>query len=290
MTIKHLVISGGGPTGIKALGALKYLHEQSYWNINDIQSIYATSAGALIAVLIMLKFDMDTISNYILNRPWHEAYPINISQFFDIYKNKGLYNKVTEIFFKPFFESKDLSLTMTMKELFEYTKIDLHVFSLEINKFIIEDISWKTHPELNVFTAIHMSIALPIIISPVCINDKCYIDGGIISNYPLEYCLKQDPSPNINEILGLRKAHLDENIQINTESTILDFLIHFINKLMLQVSTETTQTSIPNEVIYPSYNVSLKMLSDGLFSASIRAELLNNGIESAKELLLNSSL
>ena len=27
--IKHLVISGGGPTGIKALGALKYLHDEN---------------------------------------------------------------------------------------------------------------------------------------------------------------------------------------------------------------------------------------------------------------------
>ena len=285
MTIKHLVISGGGPTGIKALGALKYLHEQSYWNINDIKTIYATSAGSLIAVLIMLKFDMETISNYILNRPWHEAYPINISQFFDSYKNKGLYSKVTEIFFKPFFETKELSFAMTMKELYEYTGIDLHVFSLEINDFKVVDISWKTHPELEVFTAIHMTIAIPIIISPVCLEDKCYIDGGIISNYPLQYCLDQEPSPNKDEILGLRKEQLDVKINIIGDSTILDYLIQFINKLIRHVSTEMKQISIPNEIIYPSYSMSIQSLTSGLYSSKVRAELFNNGIDAAKEFL-----
>ena len=67
MTIKHLVISGGGPNGIKSLGILKELCDNNFWNINDIQTIYATSAGAIIALLLLLKFDIDTISNYILN-------------------------------------------------------------------------------------------------------------------------------------------------------------------------------------------------------------------------------
>ena len=57
------------------------------------------------------------------------------------------------------------------------------------------------------------------------LNNKCYIDGGMISNYPLQYCLDQDPKPDINEILGLRNHFHNEFSNINTESTILDFLI-----------------------------------------------------------------
>ena len=288
MTIKHLVISGGGPNGIKSLGILKKLYDDNFWNINNIQTIYATSAGALIALLLLLKFDIDTISNYILNRPWHEAYPLDISQFFDIYKNKGFYgNNITEIFFKPFFDSKDLSLKITLQELFEYSGIELHIFSLEINDFKIADISHKTFPNLSVLTAIHMSIAIPIVIAPVCLENKCYIDGGMICNYPLQYCLDQDPKPDINEILGLRNHAQNEFSNINTESTILDFLIHFTNKILYQVDTELIQLIISNEVIYNSDYLTLQTLSNALYSSTVRKELFNNGIQLGKEFLEN---
>jgi NTE family protein len=288
MTIKHLVISGGGPSGIKSLGILKELWDQSFWNITDIKTIYSTSAGSLISLLLILDNDIDTIINYILNRPWHEAYPLDISQFFDIYKNKGFYgNNITEIFFKPFLDSKDLPLTITMQELFEYSGIELHVFSLEINDFKICDISHKTHPKLSVLTAIHMSIAIPIVISPVCLENKCYIDGGMINNYPLQYCLDNDPKPDITEILGLRKMSLYDDSNIQNDSNILEFLMKVINKLLDQVDTELKQITIPNEVTFSGYNVNLQTLSNTLYSIDVRKELFNDGINIAKQFLEN---
>ena len=291
MPIKHLVISGGGPTGIKSLGILKELWDQSFWNITDIQTIYATSAGSLISLLLILEADINTITNYVLNRPWHEAYPLDISQFFDMYKNKGFYgNNITEIFFKPFLDSKDLPLTITMQELFEYSGIELHVFSLEINDFKICDISHKTHPKLSVLTAIHMSIAIPIVISPVCLENKCYIDGGMINNYPLQYCLDNDPKPDITEILGLRNHAHNEFININTESTILYFLIQFTNKILYQVDTELTQLVISNEVNYNSDYLTLQTLSNALYSPIVRKELFNGGIQLGKQFLENKKI
>ena len=291
MTIKHLVISGGGQNGIKSLGILRELWDQSFWNITDIKTIYSTSAGSLISLLLILDNDIDTIINYILNRPWHEAYPLDISQIFDMYKNKGFYgNNITEIFFKPFLDSKDLPLTITMQELFEYSGIELHVFSLEINDFKICDISHKTHPNLSVLTTIHMTIAIPIIIAPVCLENKCYIDGGMISNYPLQYCLDQDPKPDITEILGLRKMSLYDDSNIQNDSNILEFLMKVINKLLDQVDTELKQITIPNEVTFSAYNINLQTLSNALYSIDVRKELFNDGINIAKQFLENKEL
>ena len=78
MTIKHLVIPGGGPMGIQAIGALQHLEKSGFWNINDIKTIYATSVGAIISLLFALKFDWDAINDYMVLRPWHEAYNVNI--------------------------------------------------------------------------------------------------------------------------------------------------------------------------------------------------------------------
>ena len=132
-----------------------------------------------------------------------------------------------------------------------------------------------------------MSIAIPIIISPICLDNKCYIDGGMISNYPLQYCLDRDPKPDITEILGLRNHYNVDNINITVESNILEFIMRVINKLVDQVDTELIQINIPNEVIYISYNMTLQTLSNTLYSSIIRKELFNDGILIAKQFLEN---
>lgn len=55
MPIKHLVIAGGGPMGLCFLGALQHLNAAFFWDINNIESIYATSIGTIIGAFICLK-------------------------------------------------------------------------------------------------------------------------------------------------------------------------------------------------------------------------------------------
>ena len=40
MTIKHIVICGGGPTGFLSYGALKRLHEKEIWNKKEMWRLY----------------------------------------------------------------------------------------------------------------------------------------------------------------------------------------------------------------------------------------------------------
>ena len=145
MTIKHLILCGGGPSVFRTIGALHYLEDKLFWNINDIETIYATSAGAIFGAMLCLKFDHETIEKYLIDRPWKEAFPIKMSQIMDIYSKKGLYDhNVAEIIFKPLLNAKDLPLTVTLAELHNYSKIELHMYSLEINEFKTVDISLFT--------------------------------------------------------------------------------------------------------------------------------------------------
>ena len=284
--IKHLVISGGGPTGIKALGALKHLEENGFWNINHIQSIYATSAGAIIAVLLCLRFDWQAITDYVIYRPWHETYNIEVTKILEAYSKKGIFDdSVLRVFFKPFFDAKDLSMDMSLTEFFAYSNIELHVFSLELNRFEIIDISYKTHPDISILTAIHMTSALPIIITPVCIEDKCYVDGGVICNYPLNYCL--NTFPERTEILGVRNKYelSEENNIVDHKSTILEYMIRFINKFVSNADTENKQSVISNEISYKTVPIGLEYMKSALCSVDVRKQLLNDGIRVATEFL-----
>ena len=176
---------------------------------------------------LCLKYDWETLNDYVIMRPWHELFHIKIDTIFDAYKNRGIFSKkVFEKAFKPLLDAKDLSINITLKELYDYSNIELHFFSFETNHFNTEDISYLTHPELSVVDAALMSCALPILITPVLIDNKCYMDGGVAANYPLKYCI--DSGKNEDEVLGLcnqydsqQKNHVDSN------SNLLDFILCF---------------------------------------------------------------
>jgi NTE family protein len=287
MTIKHLVIPGGGPTGIKALGALQYLEHNGYWSFNDIETIYATSAGAIISVLLCLKFEWDIINDYIINRPWSDAFQIGVGEIFEAYSKKGIFDKnIAEIFYKPFFNAKDISLEITMKEFYKLTNIEIHLFSLDINSFSLEDISYLTHPELSLLKAVQMSSAVPVLISPVCIGDKCYVDGGVVCNYPVNQCILR--AENIDDIFGIKNNYVkkDANI-VKNESTILEYVMNFISRLVNNVAIKTEELNIPNELIYEADLMNWSNIKLTLTSKEERQRLINDGIESGKTYLLD---
>ena len=70
---------------------------------------------------------------------------------------------------------------------------------LQINKlpldilFIIIPYTYKPQSkELQVVVALTMSCAIPGVFMPTFIDSGCYIDGGLLNNYPLKYCIRDD--------------------------------------------------------------------------------------------------
>ena len=53
--IKHIVIESGGYKGLYVLGALDELNKSKYYNIENIETIYGTSIGSYVGVLLCLK-------------------------------------------------------------------------------------------------------------------------------------------------------------------------------------------------------------------------------------------
>jgi len=289
--IKHLVISGGGPTMIQTLGSIQHLEEKKFIDFNTIETIYGTSAGAIIGVLICLKYDWTTLFDYIIKRPWQEVFPVNIQNIFDAYTKKGIFDDKTVIkCFKPLLDAKDISLNISLKEFYEYSKIEIHMFSFEVNTFQIEDISYLTHPDISLITAIQMSCALPVLMSPICGDGKCYIDGGVTCNYPLKKCI--DSNKNIEEILGFKNQYDDNNNnnknQIDSNSTLLDFITSFLFKLIHSIgSNNSIQTSITYEVICNADFLTISTLKSALYSIETREKLYSSGIESAIKFISN---
>ena len=291
MTIKHLVLSGGGPLGFQFMGTLQYLDEQKFWNIQDIKSIYATSVGSIVGAFLCLKYDWEIINQYIIERPWHEVFTLSGKQIVEAYYNKGLYDKkVLEIAFKPLLEAKDLSLNITLKEFYILTNIDFHFFTFELNSFKTIEINHHSHPDLSLITAISMSCAIPGIFMPVCKNKECYIDGAVMANYPLSFCLSNNV--DINEVLGLNYNIVKQNIASNSnyisdESSILDYILGFSTNAMNFITNIIKAQNIPNEVVYNLLEtpLSLDYIKNSIYSMEMRKEFMEKGYKKAQEFL-----
>jgi predicted acylesterase/phospholipase RssA len=284
MTIKHFVISGGGPVMIQILAAIQCLEKNNYVIMKDIESIYGTSAGAIVGVLICLKFDWETINDYIIKRPWQDVFPITVQNIFDAYTKKGIFDKKTiEKCFKPLLDAKDISMDINLIDFYKLSNIDLHLFSFEINEYKVQDISHLTHPNLSLITAIQMTCGLPILVTPVCQDNKCYIDGGMACNYPLQYCIESGKNPD--EILGFKNNCSDKTEYINSESTLLDFLLSFLFKAVFSVSTSHIQPHIKNEILCDAQHLSFEVLKKALSSIEVRRELFQNGTETATKFI-----
>jgi len=302
MTIKNIVLSGGCHTFYQSLGIIQTLEKNDTWKIENIEKIYGTSAGALLGAILCLKFDWDTLNDYFLNRPWHDVYNIDINTIFSIFSKKGFFNRnQVETSFKPLLHAKDLSLDITLKEFYEYCNIELHMYTFDVNHFKLEDISYKTNPDLSLITALYMSSALPIMFSPVCMDDKCYIDGYVVTNYPLIFCIEQNN--NLDEILGIKnvfdeeesnyacKENTDEvttkentitknkSNNINNDSSLVDFLISFFQKVMLNLNIDNLKHTIKHEINCQCQTVTYTFFNQFVSSNELRKQVLENGIE-----------
>jgi len=281
MTIKHLVISGGGPIMIQVLGAIQHLEQNNFVDMKNIESIYGTSAGAIVGILICLKYDWETINDYIIKRPWQDVFPIKVQNIFDAYTKKGIFDiKTIEKCFKPLLDAKDIPMDINLEDFYNLTKIELHLFTFEINEYKVHDLSYLTHPKLSLMSAVQMTSALPVLVTPVCIDDKCYIDGGMACNYPLNFCIASGKIPD--EIFGFKNKYGEEKDNINLESTLLDFLLSFLFKAVFSISTDKNQPQIKNELICDSRYLSFNILRDTLSNIEIRRDLFKNGTETAE--------
>ena len=244
MTIKHLVISGGGPSGVLTYGIASHLEKKGFWHLSNIKSIYGCSIGAYIGVILSLGYEWEWLDDYLIKRPWDKLISASKTRIIDIFEKKCLIN---ENCFRegtiPLLRAKNLSDEITLSELYDYNGIDIHMYATNINSVGLEkiDISHKTHPNLTLITALRMTMAFPVIFEPILYENSCYIDGGLINNFPLNDCLLQqkcDP----DEILGFKNIwKTNVSRHITEKSSLLDFIMIIMKKMQSAINTEPYQ-------------------------------------------------
>jgi predicted acylesterase/phospholipase RssA len=311
-TIKHLVISGGGGTGFAYYGVLRESNKDGFWNIDDIKTIHGVSAGSFLAfsVVVLKHIGWDAYDDYIIKRPWENDF--SAEKLFNAYTNVGICGRETvESLFSPILRAADLSLNTTLQELYDFTGIELHLYTTNLDSYEYIDLSHKTHPNWSLIDAAYCSSAVPVIFRPNRINGEVYVDGAFLCNYPLQQCIDQVENPE--EIFGINKISTKSNTvclpfdslgnEINTTAdvenykpkeekeetnaptpeygNIVDYLLDIIAKTVKKLTNERTESKYTINIVDKSTNA--WEIYKALKSKESRSARIQYGVDSWNE-------
>ena len=308
--IEHLVLSGAGHGLVSYLGAFSVLIKHKIIDIKKIKTIYGTSAGSIVSLLILLDIDIDIIVDYAVERPWNEVFNLD-NNLINIITDYGICDDtVMKKIFSPLFSMKDIDINITMIEFYEKTNIELYFYATELKTFEETELSYKNTPDLKLLDALYISSSLPILFKPMVYNTKYYIDGGFINQYPIENILKN--IDNDNTIFGIKNLpeHTFEkfaelnNYEIqqmkkedklykkeedaNTSESNLN-IITILQTIMLNIlfkSIEPHKSNLFNELEIKSSGIlTVDNLKKTIISYDHRLELINRAKKEAEDFI-----
>jgi predicted acylesterase/phospholipase RssA len=291
--IRHLVISGGGGTGFAYYGALRESHKDGFWNINEIQTMHGISCGSVFLFLMSMinHIKWEDYDDYCIKRPWESVFGFSPNKILNAYSNVGICGRETiEMVLSPILNACDLTLNTTMQQLYDFNGIELHIYTTNLDTYKLVDISYKTHPELELVDAIYSSCALPFLFKPNRINGEVYADGGFLCNYPLQQCIDQVENPD--EIFGINKTRIktepgqDQNPECKKEPTseygnLIDYLLDIIAKTIKKIVFEKTKSKYTMEI--PDDVASAWQLYETVKTKESRSAKIQYGVESWQE-------
>jgi NTE family protein len=213
--IKNLVFSGGAIKGLCYVGIIQYLEEISM--INKIQNVLGVSIGSVFAMMLCLKMTSRQMGNIIALLSDDDLKDIKSENILTFFQNYGIDSGIKiEKFAKACIKVKLGDEEATFENLHNWNpNKTLIVMASEITSGEREYFSYQHTPNFPIWKAVRASCSLPMYFHPVKHEDKIYVDGGVICNYPIDY-FKNDIDETVGIVfrdINLDKKHTIDNFQ-----------------------------------------------------------------------------
>jgi len=190
---RRIYLCGGGVNTIAHIGALEVLEEQGY--LRTIREWMGVSAGALYAMCFAAGYTVAEQREFSSRFNFQEVTDPDVASGWLVNLGFDTGNRLQKLV-NAMLHEKGYADTVTFGEL-----RNLRVFATNINTGILEEFSANKTPSYPVAYAVRASMTLPYYFQPfICpIKQQSYLDGGVISNYPLSYLTETERE----ETLGL---------------------------------------------------------------------------------------
>ena len=190
-----LTLSGGGAKGLAHIGILKAIDSAGL----NIDYVTGTSMGSIVGGLYAAGYGADTLERIARSIRWEDLLSNSISMRSYTMEEKSEFGKYAiELSASDkkiglpggFLESQELWLTLE-RYLFpvmgvrDFNRLSIPFACVAVDLLAAEP---HTHRKGSLVEAIRSSMAIPGVFSPVDIDGRRYVDGGIIRNLPVQEC------------------------------------------------------------------------------------------------------
>lgn len=220
-----LVLSGSGCLYPVHVGAVLRLAEAGY----EIVEVCGTSGGAIVASAIASGYPLNQELVRLIKNTLPGKNGLIDTSLWSLFKDWGLVkgSKLEELLDKKFIKK------------FSEAKIPLHVITTNVDSQKICIFSSSKTPLMSVSRAVRASLSVPIVFTPVKIDDNLHVDGGIMANFFLDIFGKGD------DVIGLKfKAVADQKGSKTKVKGFIDFLLRIIDSLIQGSTNEHIEDAI----------------------------------------------
>ncbi len=189
-SISNLVFEGGGVRGIAYGGALEALSKAALFP--NIQRVAGTSAGAITACLVALKYSAVEISNIIAHMDL-ASFEDKQREFrrlkdFGLYEGEVFLEWLRELIAKS--QVGNGNTDLTFGELVDRQGMELKVYATDLFTRSLKEFSPTTTPSVPVAEAVRASMSIPIYFDAWRFSNNnpdnhFYVDGGVLYNFPI---------------------------------------------------------------------------------------------------------
>jgi len=245
-----LVLSGGGVRGFAHLGVLKALNEKGIYP--DV--ISGTSAGAIAATLYADGYTPDEIIGFFKEKELLKYIEIIIPKT-GLVKMTGMIKLITKYL---------------RARTFEELKIPVFIAACNLNLGKTEYFSTG-----DLIKPLIASASIPVLFSPVKINQYYYVDGGVMDNFPIKTVEKK-----AEKIIGVFVCPINYQENFTSLKNIAIRSFHLaVNKNIVLKSPQCDIFIAPKEV--DNY---------GLLDVKNNENLFKIGYTEAKKVLKNLTI
>lgn len=226
-----LVLSGGAAKGLAHVGVIKVLEEAGI----PVDMVGGTSMGSVVGGMYAIGYDAQTLEKIVLNQDWSQLLSDNISR-----KNMSIEEKQEQSKYFVSFPVQNFKIKLP-SGLGEGQNVSMLLSRLAMPVHHIEDFSNLHRPFLCIGTdivsgeevvlddgylpdAIRASMAIPTIFSPMEIDGRWLVDGGLVNNFPVDRVKEMGADIIIGVNLGFKPYSKKE---LNSINTILEQSLFF---------------------------------------------------------------
>ena len=185
--VENIMLSGGGIFGLCYSGVFRYMEEQGIRA--GIRRVLGVSVGSIFGFLFCLKIPAEHIHRLVDQFGPDDIKDFDTEHILHFFEHFGLDTGVKiERFIKACAKVKLGNPDATFADLYAiHPDMEYIVMGAEITECSRKYFSYKTTPDYPIWRAVRISCSIPLYFRPVIENDKIYVDGAVVCNYPIDY-------------------------------------------------------------------------------------------------------